>query len=142
MAVSVLLTDGTNQMFVNRTPWQGSSYYLLKPVVGQTIDKIGTCTFSLLDVGNSTAAEKTLVVEGVSIVVLQGMSCVFSGIVRKVTQNTQNGFDGTNRIYQLDLECDSDLARLAKVKVAAAALPTKGQTIIDSPGNIARRILT
>ena len=141
-AISMLMTDGTNQMLVNRNPWAGSSYYLLTPKSVDSIDKIGTMTFSLLDVGNSTADEQALVAEGVSILVIMGVTATFSGVVRKVTQNTQSGFSSTSKIRQWDLECDSDLARLKNLKVSESALPTQGETIIDSPGNIALRILT
>ena len=142
MSISILMTDGTNQMLVNRVPWGGSSYYLLTPVSDNSIDKIGTLTFSLIDVGNSTPEEKTLVAEGVSIVAIMGFSCIFSGVVRRVTQNTQDGFNSSSKVTKWDIECDSDLARLKNIKVSASALPTQGQTIIDSPGNIAQRILT
>jgi PKD repeat protein len=140
--ISILFTDGTNQMLVNRQQWIGSSYYLLTPTSLDNIDKIGTLTFSLLDDGTPTDTEKSLVVEGVSIITIMGMECIFSGIIRRVTQNTQNGFTSSSKVKLWDIECDSDLARLKKLKVAAAALPTSGETIIDSPGNIAQRILT
>ena len=140
--ISVLMTDGTNQMLVNRNQWAGSAYSLFSPQSVDSIDKIGTFTFSLLDVGTATSAEQSLVAEGVSIVVIMGKACTFSGIVRRVTQNHQNGFTSTAKVKLWDLECDSDLARLKNVKVSAAALPTSGETIIDSPGNIAQRILS
>jgi PKD repeat protein len=142
MAVSVLMNDGTNHMLVNRNPWAGSSYYLLTPVSVDSIDKIGTFTFSLLDIGTATAAEKSLVVEGTSVLAIMGMTATFSGMVRRVSQNLQNGFTSSAKVKVWDLECDSDLARLKNIKVSASALATSGETIIDSPGNIAKRILT
>jgi PKD domain len=141
-AVSVLLNDGTNSMLVNRNPWGGSSYTLLTPKIDTSIDKIGTFTFSLLDLGNSNSTEQATVQEGVSVVVIMGVNCIFSGLIRRVTQNTQNGFTASNKVKLWDIECDSDLARLKNIKVSSSALPTQGQTIIDSPGNIAQRILT
>jgi PKD repeat protein len=141
-AISVLFNDGTNQMLVNRQPWAGSHYYLLEPQSVDSMDKIGTMTFSLLDTGDTTAAEQSLVVEGVSIIVITGKVCTFSGIVRRVTQNTQNGFSSTAKVKLWDLECDSDLARLKNLKVDSSANTVYGETIIDSPGNIAQRILT
>lgn len=141
-AVSVLMSDGTNQMLVNRTAWAGSNLCLLSPSSTDSLDKIGTFKFQLLDVGDSTAAEKTLIAEGVSVVVITGTEVTFSGITRRATQNTQNGFSSTSKVRLWDIECDSDLARLQKIKVADTSLPTYGETIIDSPGNIARRILS
>lgn len=140
--ISILFNDGTNQMLVNRVAWTGSSYYLLTPTITDSMDKIGTMKFSLLDVGNSTASEQALVAEGVSLVAIMGKSVVFSGLIRRVTQNTQDGFSSTSKVRKWDIECDSDLARLKKIKVATAANTTYGETIIDSPGNIFRRILT
>lgn len=140
--ISVLFNDGTNQMLVNRNPWAGSNYYLLTPESVDSMDKEGTMTFSLLDTGEATTAEQSLVAEGVSIIAITGMACTFSGIVRRVTQNTQNGFSSTAKVRLWDLECDSDLARLKKLKVDSTANTVYGETIIDSPGNIASRILT
>ena len=142
LAISILMTDGTNQMLVNRQPWGGSSYYLRNPVSDDSIDKIGTLTFSLLDTGGATAAEQSLVAQGVSVVAIMGSTCIFSGLIRRVTQNTQNGFTSASKVKLWDIECDSDLARLKNIKVSASALPTQGETIIDSPGNIVQRILT
>ena len=143
-AISVLLWDGTNQMLVNRNPWAGSSYYLLNPVIKTSIDKIGTMTFTLLDAGSSTAGEKATVAEGINVIAIMGQTCIFSGLIRRVTQNSQTAFASTTKIQMWDIECDSDLAKLKKLKVAAAALALtpEGETIIDSPGNVAQRILT
>jgi len=143
-AISVLLWDGTNQMLVNRNPWAGSSYYLLNPVIKTSIDKIGTMTFTLLDAGSSTAGEKATVAEGINIIAIMGQTCIFSGLIRRVTQNSQTAFTSTTKMQMWDIECDSDLAKLKKLKVAAAALALtpEGETIIDSPGNVAQRILT
>ena len=129
-------------MLVNRQPWAGSAYYLLTPQSVDSIDKIGTLSFSLLDVGTASTTEQSLVAEGVSIIAITGMTCTFSGVIRRVTQNTQNGFTSSAKLKLWDLECDSDLARLKNLKVSASALPTSGETIIDSPGNIAQRILS
>lgn len=143
-AISVLLWDDTNQMLVNRNPWAGSSYYLLKPVIKTSLDKIGTMTFSLLDAGSSTAGEKATVAEGINVIAIMGQTCIFSGLIRRVTQNSQTEFTSTTKVQLWDIECDSDLVKLKNLKVAAAALALtpEGETIIDSPGNIAQRILT
>lgn len=138
-AVSLLVYDDSNSMMVTRGTWSGCSLNLLTPVVTQTLDKIGTLTFSLLDVGNSSA-ERSLMVEGANVVFFQGTSVVFSGIIRRVSQNTQNGFDAVTRVRLWDFECDSDLARLSKLNVVTDT-GASSRVIIDSPGNIARTIL-
>jgi PKD repeat protein len=143
-AISVLLWNDTNQMLVNRNPWAGSSYYLLKPEIKNSIDKIGTMTFTLLDVGNSTAAEKTTVSEGNYVLAIMGQTAIFSGVVRRVTQNNQTAFTNTTTKMQMwDVECDSDLGSLKNLKVSQTALDLTqyGETIFDSPGDIAQRIL-
>ncbi len=138
-AVSVLLYDDAgNSMLANRSPWTGCSMNLLSPKVALHLDKIGTATFSLLDVGTSTATERGLVSEGTNVLIYACNSIVFSGTVRRVTQDLQNGFTSTTRIKKWDLECDSDLARLTK---KSPIYVQYGKAINDTPGNIARAIL-
>ena len=150
--VSVLIFDDTNAMLVNRNPWTatddpftGCHLYLLNPKTVDSIDKIGTATFSLLDVGDSSATEKTLMAEKKNIVIILGKTITFSGKIRRITQNTQAGWDTSTRIKLWDLECDSDLSKLAQVNVdntmLAANVPY-GEALYDTPGNLARLILT
>jgi len=141
-AISVLIYNDSDSMLVNRTPWAGSSYYLLTPKTVDQIDKIGTATFSLLDLGEATATEISLRQEGNYVLFVLGNAVIFSGRIRRVTQNTQNGYDTTTRIKQWDVECDSDLARLQSSKVAASVLSTYGSTIYGNAGYIAGLILT
>ena len=150
--VSVLIFDDTNAMLVNRNPWTatddpftGCHLYLLNPKTIDSIDKIGMATFSLLDVGDSSATEKTLMKEKKNIVIILGKTITFSGKIRRITQNTQAGWDTSTRIKLWDVECDSDLSKLAQVNVdntmLAANVPN-GQALYDTPGNLARLILT
>jgi len=139
--VSVLIYDDTNSMIVNRNPWDGCHLYLLTPKTVDSIDRIGTATFSLLDVGDSSATEKSLMVEAKNVVFITGKTITFSGKIRRITQNTQNGFTTSTRAKVWDVECDSDLAKLQKVNIDSTVLTT-GAAIYDTPGNIARLILT
>ena len=151
-AVSVVIYDDSNSMVINRTAWgdgtsYGCPYYLLTPNITPSIDKIGVATFSVLNPGvtplnDYMTAQAGLLAEGNTVLVIMGKDVVFSGIIRRVTQNTQSGFTSTTKAQLFDIECDSDLARLKKQSVASSALPTTGDIIIDSPANIFRRIMT
>jgi hypothetical protein len=70
-----------------------------------------------------------------------GSEITFDGIIRRVTKNTQCGYESTNRVNMWDVECDSNLAILRQVSVDTTALTDLGSGIIDSPGYILRRIL-
>ena len=151
-AVSVVIYNDTDSMVVNRNPWgavgaSGCMFYLLTPVIQQSIDKIGVATFSILDIGtvglnDYMLAQPGLLVEGNTVLIIIGKEAVFSGIIRRVSQNTQAGFSSTTKVQMFDIECDSDLARLKKQSVKSSALPTTGDIIIDSPANIFRRIMS
>jgi len=140
--VSVLIYDDTNAMMVNRNPWTGCHLYLLYPKTVDSIDKIGTATFSLLDIGDSSATEKSLMAEKKNIVFVLGKTIIYSGKIRRITQNTQAGFDTTTRVKLWDVECDSDLAKLQMVNIDSSVLQADGAPLYDTPGNIARKILT
>ena len=140
--VSVLIYDDTNSMVVNRNPWTACHLYLLTPKTADAIDKIGTATFQLVDVGDSSATEKSLMAEGKYVVMVVGKTITFSGKIRRITQNTQNGFTTSTRVKLWDVECDSDLAKLQKTNIDSSVLVTAGAAIYDTPGNIARLILT
>lgn len=151
-AVSVVISNDTDSMVVNRNPWgvtgaTGCLFYLLTPVIQPSLDKIGVATFTILDIGTTAlnaymTAQRGLLAEGNTVIIIIGKEVVFSGIIRRVAQNTQAGFSSTNKVQMFDVECDSDLARLKNQSVASAALPTEGDLIIDSPANIFRRIMT
>lgn len=138
LSVSVYLYNDSGSMMVNRARWSGCHLSLLYPKVVSSIDKIGTATFSLLDIGDATATERGLIIASkVNVLIFQGNAIVFSGIVRRATQNIQNGFGTTNRVKLWDFECDSDLARL-RLK---SSIKNSLGVITDTPGNIARTIL-
>lgn len=139
--VSAMLYGTPGSMFVFRTPWDNCTLHMLNPIITASIDKIGTLTFSLLDVGNSTATERALMVEGTGVTFFQGKNAIFSGVVRRVAQNTQCGFEITTRVKLWDFECDSDLARLKKLRVNPNSYNADGDPYYDTPGNIVRAIL-
>jgi hypothetical protein len=130
-------------MFVSRNANAICSLYLLNPVISDTIDKSPTTTFQILDLGDTAVPTnaRSLIAEGKYVVAIQGKSVVFSGIIRRASQNTQSGFSFSTHLKLWDIECDSDLMRLAKLNVPASALTSDGSPIVDSPGYIARRIL-
>ena len=144
IATSVFLYDNesaTKYMLVNRLAWAGSHYYLQNPTVTSSIDVIGTARFTLIDPGDSTADEQSLVAEGINVIIIMGKSVIFSGVVRRVTNSVQAAFLATVKIRVWDFECDSDLIRLQKTNVTSSALVTGGAALYDSPGYLARRIL-
>ena len=143
--VSVFIYDDTYSMLVNRTPTAICKLYLLKPQIINVLDKSPTTTFQLLDVGDSTATEKLLIAEGKYVIVIQGKDIIFSGIIRRASRDTQLGFAGVTQVKLWNIECDSDLMRLAKTNVYKSTdyttLLANGKPIEDTPGNIARLIL-
>lgn len=140
--ISVLMFNDEASMLATRIATRMCSYYLMNPKINTSIDKIGTMTFTLVDIGNSTAAEQAIVAEGSYVVAIMGLSVVFSGIIRRASNDTQGAFaDSTIKLKKWEIECDSDLGKLRKLKVNGTSLPVSGQIIIDNPINIARRIM-
>ena len=145
-AVSVFLYNGTQSTIVTRQPpamttTGFSNFYLMYPDVVNNLDKMGTATFSLLDVGNSTATDQSLNATGTFVMIFAGQNLIFSGKVQTSNQSTQNGFSSTNAVILWNVTCESDYGKLLAQNVPAAALDPNGYAIIDSPGDIARRIL-
>ncbi|CAK0771217.1 hypothetical protein CCP3SC15_420013 [Gammaproteobacteria bacterium] len=138
--IAVLIYDDTNMMMIKRTPYLGN-LYLLNPIIGNSLDKISTTTFQILDIGTSTSIERDLIVKGKSVLIAIGKEIVFSGKIRRATNNTTNGFDSSNRVKLWDIECDSGYGGLRKLNISAASLDPDGKIVVDSPGYIARRIL-
>jgi hypothetical protein len=112
------------------------------PVITDSIDKSGTFTFSVLNDGTATANELAFLNEKVFVLVVMGGVIVFSGIIRRVTQNTQNGYVNENQVQIWDIECDSDLMKLKKQTVAPGSASASGTSVIGSPGEILKRILS
>jgi hypothetical protein len=140
--ISVFLYSATKMMMVHRIAWTGSSYYLIDPKITNSIDKIGTATFSLADIGNSTADEQGLVVEGTNVIIIMGRSIAFSGVIRRTVQDVTSAFSSATKFVKWDIECDSDLAKPQKLNVDPSVFTVNGEPIIDTVGNIARKILT
>jgi len=140
--ISVFLYSATKMMMVNRVAWSGSSYYLINPKITNSIDRIGTATFTLVDIGNSTADEEGLIVEGANVVIIMGQSIAFSGVIRRCTQEVTNAYSSATKFYKWEIECDSDLAKLQKLNVSTTVFTSTGAPINDTIGNIARMVLT
>jgi hypothetical protein len=140
--ISVFLYSATKMMMVNRVAWAGSSYYLINPKITNSIDIIGTATFTLVDIGNSTADEEGLIVEGTNVVIIMGQSIAFSGVIRRCTQDVTNAYSSATKFYKWEIECDSDLAKLQKLNVSTTVFTSTGAPINDTIGNIARMVLT
>ena len=102
---------------------------------------MGTATFSLLDTGNSTATDQSLNTTGTFVIIFPGQNLVFSGKIQTSSQSTQNGFSSTNAVILWNVTCESDYGKLLALNVPAAALDPNGYALVDSPGDIARRIL-
>jgi hypothetical protein len=115
---------------------------LLKPVSTDEMDRIGTLRFSVLDIGTATQTQIGYLEEGVDVTFIVGYDVAFTGIIRRVTKNTQCGFSSTNRVNMWDIECDSDLARLRQSSIVTAALSAEGDSFRDTPGYLVRRVLT
>lgn len=141
-SVSIFIYNDTNSILVNRTPTTFCTLYLLNPVIKDIIDTSAITTFSILVPRDATAIERSLIVEGSYIIALQGQTIVFSGVIKRAIQDLQGGFSLTTPLQKLDFECDSDLMRLSKLNVDPSVMVSYGNTIIDTPGNIARTILT
>ena len=143
IAVSVVIyePDNTTRMVVNRSPSSVCSLWLLNPKISSLIDTSGTATFSLIVPQSATATERALISEDMYVAIVQGYEIVFTGVIRRVTQSTQGLFGASTPIQVWDVECDSDLMKLSKVNVISTSLKTSGATVVDSPGNILRRIL-
>lgn len=139
--VSAYVYDDTNAMLVNRNATAICHLFLQNPVVVNSIDKSPTCTFSLLDIGNSNATEKSLISEGKYVIIIQSNFIVFSGIIRRATSRTTGAYTAVGKIVFWDIECDSDLMRLSKTNVDPSVLAAGGEKINDTPGYLARRIL-
>ena len=145
-AISVLLYNETESALVTRVPPNGtvpgfSNFYLMYPDIVNNLDKMGTATFSLLDTGNSTATDQSLNTTGTFVMIFSGQNLVFSGKIQTSSQSTQNGFSSTNAVILWNVTCESDYGKLLALNVPAAALDPNGYALVDSPGDIARRIL-
>lgn len=141
--VSIFIYDINNGMMVNRTATDICSLYLQTPVIQNLIDQSPqSCTFSLVDVGNSTDIEKSLIAQGKFVIVIQGRTIVFSGIIRRATHGDQAMSTSTNQMVTWDIECDSDLLKLQNINVLSSVLAANPQTVSLSPGALAQLILT
>jgi hypothetical protein len=111
------------------------------PDVVNNLDKMGTATFSLLDVGTSTATDQSLNNTGTFVMIFAGQNLIFSGKIQTSNQSTQNGFSSSNAVILWNVTCESDYGKLLALNVPQAALDPNGYALIDAPGDIARRIL-
>jgi hypothetical protein len=127
---------------ITRAPNLSCNFMLRNVVTTQTMDMIGTLKFSVLDTGAASATELEWLIEGMYAYLFAGTELVFSGVIRRVTKNVQNGFNSTNRVNLWDIECDSDLAQLRQFKIDADAKTEWGSNIVGSPGIVLRKIMS
>jgi len=140
--VIVFIWDDAHSMQVKRQPYADCNLYLISPKISDQLDKIGTATFALLDIGTATADELSLIKEGSNVAISSNKGISFQGVIRRAGQDLQGAFAQTTRVKKWNIECDSDLARHKKMPILASQLTANGEPVIDSPGYIARRLLT
>jgi hypothetical protein len=140
--VIVFIWDDNNSMQVKRQAYPDCNLYLISPKISDQLDKIGTATFALLDIGTATADELSLIKEGSNVAISSNQGISFQGVIRRAGQDLQGAFAQTTRVKKWNIECDSDLARHKKMPILGSQLTANGEPVIDSPGYIARRLLT
>jgi hypothetical protein len=115
-------------------------------VATDTMDMIGTMKFKITQGASSDTYDGVnwmpYIQEGAFVDLFMGTEHVFSGLIRRVTKNVQNGFDTSLRVNIFDVECDSSLAFFKQFPVDAWAMTGSGEYVSDSPGCIMRRIMT
>lgn len=87
-----------------------------------SIDKAGTLTFTAVDLGFSTAAERYLMTTaGVYVVVMIGYSVVWSGQILRATNSVTQTYSGTSGYASYSVECESDIGKMKTQYVATSA---------------------
>ena len=87
-----------------------------------SINKAGTLTFTAVDLGFSTAAERYLMTTaGVYVVVMIGYSVVWSGQILRATNSVTQTYSGTSGYASYSVECESDIGKMKTQYVATSA---------------------
>jgi hypothetical protein len=108
----------------------------------ESMDKIGTLKFRILNLGDATETQIGALAEGNRVDLFVGNDVTFSGIIRRVTNATQAGFKSSTRVNVFDVECDSHLAELKMFTLDPWILTNSGEYVSDSPGNLLRRVMS
>lgn len=128
-------------IIISRNGNNSCNLKLQKVVSTDSMDVIGTLKFSVLNDGTFAESNPGWITEGNFVEVFLGQELTFSGLIRRVTTNTQAGHNSQNVVEVLDVECDSHHAFLKQFPVDVWALASAGQNIVDSPGLLLRRIM-
>ena len=90
-----------------------------------SINKAGTLTFTAVDLGFSTAAERYLMTTaGVYVVVMIGYSVVWSGQILRATNSVTQTYSGTSGYASYSVECESDIGKMKTQGIANPGLVT------------------
>ena len=90
-----------------------------------SINKAGTLTFTAVDLGFSTAAERYLMTTaGVYVVVMIGYSVVWSGQILRAINSVTQTYSGTSGYASYSVECESDIGKMKTQGIANPGLVT------------------
>ena len=107
---------------LNRSSPNNNLFFTDFQCVG-SINKAGTLTFTAVDLGFSTAAERYLMTTaGVYVVVMIGYSVVWSGQILRATNSVTQTYSGTSGYASYSVECESDIGKMKTQGIANPGL--------------------
>lgn len=118
---SVFLYNGNNATLINRNQTTNNNLLFTKLTCTGSINRAGTATITILDVGESTVTEQDLISNGytteTNVAIMVGYDIVWSGKILRATQNKMSQFDDANIIKEWNLECESDISKMNKQNI-------------------------
>jgi hypothetical protein len=120
--ISIFIYNTTSATVINRkfTLNQGFLYSSLK--FTNSINKAGTATFTVINGGLATAAEKLLLKAETNVAIISGQSVVWSGKILRSEQNVLTLFNSTTTSAMWDIECESDISKMRLQDIESTSL--------------------
>ena len=118
---SVFLYNGDNATLINREQTTNNNLLFNELTCTGSINRAGTATIKIWDIGDATATETSLVSNGyateTNVAILVGYDIVWSGRILRAIQTKMSHYDETTLVKEWVLECESDIQKMSKQNV-------------------------
>lgn len=135
---SVFLYNGSYMAIVNRVPDTNNHLAFTSLECEGTINRGGVATIEIVDSGNASTVEKTLLASEYStptnVAILVGYQVVWTGRILRSTQGNTALNSVSNPVKQWTVECESDINKMSTQNVTASG------TLTASPGSLVKSI--
>lgn len=118
--ITIFIYDSSNATAINRVKTTNNNLFFQSLKCTPYIDKIGTATFKVYNMGGATATEIGLLAADKNVAIIAGRDVIWSGKISRAIQEKMSLYDTASPAQSWSVECDSDISKMRLQNVKAA----------------------